>query len=112
MRSAAGSHTCGFRQGIRLNLIIMVQMNISAIAAAMLVSTSPAFAEVSRCACDISNPETLAPRECALCKEAEAQPAAQPVFFLKDNNPRKPNRWLALPRAHGKGGHPFAEMTA
>ena len=87
-------------------------MNISAIAAAILCTASLAFGEVSRCACDISNPETLAPRECALCKEAETQPAAPPVFFLKDNNPRKPNRWLALPRAHGKGGHPFTDMTA
>ena len=38
--------------------------------------------------------------ECGLCREAEKQPADAPVFFLKDINPRKPNRWLALPRAH------------
>lgn len=46
--------------------------------------------------------------ECGLCREAENQPAAVEVFFLKDNNPRKPNRWLALPRAHT---HALAAMT-
>ena len=37
---------------------------------------------------------------------------SEAVFFLKDTSPRKPNRWLVLPRIHGKGGHPFFEMTA
>jgi hypothetical protein len=41
----------------------------------------------------------------------ESQPAEPPVFFLKDNNPRKPNRTLALPRAHGKGQNSLADMT-
>jgi hypothetical protein len=70
-----------------------------------------AIADVTRCACDLANPETMAARECGLCKEAEKHPADAPVFFLKDNNPRKPNRWLVLPRTHGKGGDAFAEMT-
>jgi diadenosine tetraphosphate (Ap4A) HIT family hydrolase len=33
------------------------------------------------------------------------------VFFLKDINPRKPNRWLALPRAHASGLHGLADMS-
>ena len=50
----------------------------------------------------------MAKRECGLCREAEKQPPDELVFLLKDNNPRKPNRWLALPRAHA---HSLAEMT-
>jgi hypothetical protein len=42
---------------------------------------------------------------------AESQPAEPPVFFLKDNNPRKPNRTLVLPRVHGKGQDSLADMT-
>ena len=39
-------------------------------------------------------------RPCGLCREAEKQPPGVKVFFLKDANPSKPNRWLALPRSH------------
>ena len=60
------------------------------------------------CACDVAKPESMATRECGLCREAENQPADVSVFFLKDINPRKPNRWLALPRAHI---HALAEMS-
>lgn len=42
----------------------------------------------------------MAAKECGLCREAEKQPADGNVFFLKDINPLKPNRWLALPRVH------------
>jgi len=52
------------------------------------------------CTCDVRRPETLAARQCSLCREAEKQPADARVFFLKDANPSKPNRWLALPRSH------------
>jgi len=65
-------------------------------------------ADVRNCACDLAKPDTMAARECGLCREAENQPAEPAVFFLKDNNPRKPNRWLALPRAHA---HALADMT-
>jgi len=61
------------------------------------------------CACDHSRPETLQARQCALCREAEKQPADVAVFFLKDINPTKPHRWLALPRHHYAG---FPQMTA
>ena len=50
----------------------------------------------------------MAKHECGLCREAEKLPQDPSVFFLKDINPRKPNRWLALPRAHT---HAFADMT-
>ena len=71
----------------------------------------PLGADVRGCACDIAKPETLEARECGLCREAESQPPEPAVFFLKDNNPRKPNRLLALPRAHGSGQNSLADMT-
>ena len=52
------------------------------------------------CACDAARPETLEVRQCSLCREAEKQPGGIKVFVLKDANPSKPNRWLALPRSH------------
>jgi len=75
------------------------------------ILSSFAFADVRTCACDVANAESMSARACGLCKEAESQPAEPPVFFLKDINPRKPNRWLALPKWHNKGGHSQAEMT-
>jgi hypothetical protein len=51
-------------------------------------------------------------RECSLCAEAEKQPMATAVFFLKDINPRKPNRWLALPREHAHGKHRLADLNS
>lgn len=65
----------------------------------------PLAADVSHCACDASKPATMEARECSLCREAEKQSGE--VFFLKDINPRKPNRWLALPKTHGAAGHPL-----
>jgi diadenosine tetraphosphate (Ap4A) HIT family hydrolase len=50
-------------------------------------------------------------RQCSLCGEAEKQDAGRAVFFLKDINPRKPNRWLALPRRHIDGAHHLHELT-
>ena len=57
--------------------------------------------DVRDCVCDLGNAESMAAKVCALCREAEKEPADAVVFFLKDANPTKPNRWLALPRAHG-----------
>jgi len=67
-------------------------------------------ADVSQCACDVTKPETLKARECSLCVEAEKHPASPEFFVLKDINPRKPNRWLVLPRSHGGGPHALHEM--
>lgn len=77
----------------------------------LLAGCVPAFA-ATECACDPKQPETLASRQCSLCREAEKQQGTDAVFFLKDINPRKPNRWLALPRAHAAGLHQLHEMTA
>lgn len=59
------------------------------------------------CQCDPSQPESMKERQCSLCAEAEKQPAGIDAFFLKDANPRKPNRTLALPRLHTPGVHPL-----
>ena len=78
----------------------------------VLLLASAACADVADCACDPAKPESMERRECGLCREAEKQPGNVAIFFLKDINPRKPNRWLALPRSHGKGGaHALADMT-
>jgi hypothetical protein len=63
------------------------------------------------CLCDAASPETLKLRQCSLCAEAEKQTSGE-VFFLKDINPRKPNRWLALPRKHHEGMHDLHAFTA
>jgi len=70
------------------------------------------LADVRGCACNISQPATLEARECSLCKAAEGQPPSPAVFFLKDANPTKPNRTLALPRQHYPAGHSLADMPA
>lgn len=49
-------------------------------------------------------------RECGLTKEALKQPAGIEYFFLKDNNPRKPNRWLILPVGTGPGAQYIDQM--
>lgn len=68
------------------------------------------WGDVSRCACDPSRPETLKARECGLCIEADKHTGDGEFFVLKDNNPRKPGRWLVLPRAHGSGPHAMHEL--
>ncbi|MDX2151093.1 MAG: hypothetical protein SFV54_10180 [Bryobacteraceae bacterium] len=67
-------------------------------------------ADVSGCACDPAQPETMKRRECGLCREAEKQ-EGDGVFFLKDINPRKPNRWLALPKRHLPHHHSLKELS-
>jgi diadenosine tetraphosphate (Ap4A) HIT family hydrolase len=70
-------------------------------------------AGTERCACDVARPFTLEAHSCALCRETEKQPATEWLFFLKDNSPYKPNRWLILPRSHAYDGPlPFSKMTA
>ncbi len=61
-------------------------------------------ADVRGCHCDLNNATEMHERACSLCAIAEQQPAYMTVFFLKDSNPTKPNRLLALPRVHGPGG--------
>lgn len=77
-----------------------------------LIPSAIALADVSNCACDAAKPETLAARECSLCAEAEKHPTDLKVFFVRDINPRKPNRWLALPRVHHPGYHALRDLSA
>jgi len=71
----------------------------------------PAHADVRNCQCDVAVPATLEARECSLCKEVEKYPADIPYVFVRDTNPNKPNRWLVLPRFHGKRPQQLLEMT-
>lgn len=75
---------------------------------ALLVLSALALGDVRNCTCDVANAESMAKRECGLCREAEKQPPESQVFFVKDINPNKPDRWLALPRAHA---HALADLT-
>jgi hypothetical protein len=70
------------------------------------------LADARNCACDTTKPETMAAVNCSLCREAEKQPVEQGVFFLKDTNPNKPNRTLALPRKHTAGPHDLYALSA
>jgi diadenosine tetraphosphate (Ap4A) HIT family hydrolase len=53
----------------------------------------------------------MAQRACSLCEVAEQEPAYIRVFFLKDSNPTKPNRILALPRAHAPAEHVLSSLS-
>ncbi len=67
---------------------------------------------IPTCRCDAAQPETLSRRECSLFQEAtKADPQAE-VFFLKDINPRKPNRTLAMPRHHAPGRYTLDALSA
>ena len=79
---------------------------------ALITLTAMSMMAATECACDPQQPTTLAARQCSLCTEAEKQPGDQAVFFLKDISPRKPNRWLALPRMHLGGLHHLHEIPA
>ncbi|HVW87640.1 MAG TPA: hypothetical protein VHB50_23295 [Bryobacteraceae bacterium] len=68
-------------------------------------------ADVRDCACDLKAPDVAAVRSCSLCVEAEKYPADQPVFLVKNKDPNKPNRWLALPRGMYDGPNPLARMS-
>jgi diadenosine tetraphosphate (Ap4A) HIT family hydrolase len=65
-------------------------------------------ADIRGCVCDPVRPETMQGRECGLTLEATHQAADTAVFFIKDANPTKPNRWLAIPHALR---HSLNEMT-
>jgi diadenosine tetraphosphate (Ap4A) HIT family hydrolase len=69
-------------------------------------------ADVRQCVCDAARPETMESRECALCRVADAQPPGAAFFAIRDASPSKPNRWLELPRFHGRNPQDLAGMTA
>ena len=54
------------------------------------------------CVCDHAA-QNYSDRSCGLCAEVDKAPVDQMVVFVKDNDPRKPNRWLALPRRPTSG---------
>lgn len=80
-------------------------------AAAALCLLPVTRADVRNCLCDVTQPDTLEVRECSLCKEAEKHPVDVPFFVIRDANPNKPNRWLALPRFHGNRPQQLSDMT-
>ncbi len=61
------------------------------------------------CPCDHAQPSSMQSRVCSLCGTAEN--ADEDIYFLKDINPHKPNRYLALPRAHGSGFQSTADLA-
>ena len=69
-------------------------------------------ADVRGCHCDIGNAAQMAQKVCGLCAIAEQQPAYTAVFFIKDANPTKPDRLLALPRVHGAEAHLLSSLSA
>ncbi|MEK7404629.1 MAG: hypothetical protein AAB225_05935 [Acidobacteriota bacterium] len=82
----------------------------------LILAVALALPQITRiddagCGCDPKRPETMEARPCSLCREAEKQPDDPPIFFLRDANPRKPNRWLALPRAHRDGKTALHDMN-
>jgi hypothetical protein len=80
-----------------------------------LLAAAGAWAQAVACLCDHADAATLESRPCSLCQEAEKHsrpPGDGPaVFFLKDSNPRKPNRTLALPVKHGKGQQDLGDLS-
>jgi hypothetical protein len=56
-------------------------------------------ADIRGCVCDPAHPDTMQGRECGLTEAAVKDLDSAPVFFVKDANPTKPNRWLAIPHA-------------
>jgi diadenosine tetraphosphate (Ap4A) HIT family hydrolase len=56
--------------------------------------------EPLRCLCDHATHAAYDQRNCGLCGEVDKAPTNVEVVFVKDNDPKKPNRWLALPRQH------------
>lgn len=81
-----------------------------AVALALLLA-SPLGAQID-CQCEQSKPEIWKLKQCSLCREAELQPKDVEIFFLKDINPTKPHRWLALPREHSAGLHNLQDLPA
>ena len=53
----------------------------------------------------------MSARECSLCRSVDQQPPGPEFFTIHDASPTKPNRWLAVPRFHGRNPENLAEMT-
>ncbi len=77
-----------------------------------LLAAVAAHGDIAGCVCDPEDAASLKDRTCSLTREALAQPESPAVFFLKDINPNKPNRMLALPRRVHRRVHTLADLTA
>jgi hypothetical protein len=77
----------------------------------LLLAALATSADVRTCECDFARPETARTPACSLCAVTEKQPPGNGVYLLKDIDPRKPNRWLVLPRRHYDGPYPLVRMT-
>lgn len=84
---------------------------MKAVALAVLICSAAMRAQIP-CPCDPQQRETLKERQCSLCAEVEKQPLSVLVIFTQDSSPRKPDRWLALPRAHSPGMHQISALSA
>lgn len=65
---------------------------------------------VVSCPCDHADAGTLASRVCSLCGTAEQH--TDEIYFLKDINPHKPSRYLALPKSHSSGFQSTTDLSA
>ena len=80
---------------------------LAAIACGGLVPLVPM--PVVDCPCNHAEPSSMDSRVCSLCGTAERED--HEIYFLKDINPRKPNRYLALPKAHESGFQSTIDLT-
>jgi len=76
-----------------------------------LVLLANGRADVRGCLCDVARPETMEARECSLCAAVESMPPTAEFVAIRDKSPNKPNRWLVLPRAHGKEPQDLLQMS-
>jgi hypothetical protein len=78
----------------------------------LLLLTAPlAWADIAGCVCDPASPEGLRAQACSLTNEAIAQPAGPLIFFVRDTNPKKANRWLAVPQAVRRGVYTLRDIA-
>jgi len=77
----------------------------------LLLAAPLALADMPGCGCDPADAKSMEAPACGLSREALAQPSGKPVLFVKDINPRKPNRWLAMPSAVRKGENSLSQMN-
>lgn len=78
----------------------------------LLLAACTAPADVRTCVCDVTSPTIAETRGCSLCVEVEKHPASEKIILVRDNDPTKPNRWLAMPHARVDGPNPLAAMSA
>lgn len=80
------------------------------VTAALWIFGAVLRAEIA-CPCNPHDPDTLKQRQCSLCEQVEKDPADL-VVFVRDTNPRKADRWLALPHEHSPGLHRMDALSA